>query len=179
MTLASGARAVGDPEAAHMEPIPQTFGFENCVDLVWKLYWEIERLHNAMPHDVIDMKCFAFNAAVTAWHLTDWVFEDMTPTQRAQHGTTSLKGFQNYVRQQCRSIHLCRQIATASKHRVVTLHVDQGVDAGIVFGAQKDGQFASWSIVVKDGAVIHPALDVLENARLYWHQFISSLGLIY
>ena len=27
------------------------------------------------PYNVIDMKCFAFNAAVTAWHLTDWVFE--------------------------------------------------------------------------------------------------------
>ena len=63
-------------------PPPQTFGFESCVDLVWKLYWEIERLHHATPHNVIDMKCFAFNAAVTAWALTDWVFLEMTQAQR-------------------------------------------------------------------------------------------------
>ena len=44
----------------------QTFSFENSVDLVWKLYWEIARIHHASPRDIIDMKCFAFNAAVTA-----------------------------------------------------------------------------------------------------------------
>jgi hypothetical protein len=68
----------------------QTFGFDNSVDLVWKLYWEITRLHEATPHDPIDMKCFAFNAAVTAWHLADWVFEDMTLTQRGRHQVKSL-----------------------------------------------------------------------------------------
>jgi hypothetical protein len=38
---------------------------------VWKLYREIARLEHATPYDVIDMKCFAFNAAITAWQLTD------------------------------------------------------------------------------------------------------------
>ena len=30
-------------------PTPQTFGFENCVDLFWKLYWEIGCLHHVTP----------------------------------------------------------------------------------------------------------------------------------
>lgn len=77
---------------------PPTFGFENCVDLVWKLDWEIARLLHATPHDVIDMKCFAFNAASTAWHLTEWVYENMTPAQRSQHGVVSLKEFKSLVR---------------------------------------------------------------------------------
>jgi hypothetical protein len=158
--------------------VPQTFGFENCVDLHWKLYWEIARLHHATPHDVTDMKCFAFNAAVTAWHLTDWVFEDMTPAQRSQYGTP-LKAFQNFVRRQCRPIHLCRQIATASKHRSVILHADQDVGAGIDVKPHVEGQFsASWNIYVTDGAVTYPALDVLEESRLYWYRFISGLGLM-
>jgi hypothetical protein len=50
----------------------QTFSFENSADLVWKLYWEIARIQHASPHDIVDMKCFAFNAAVTAWQLADW-----------------------------------------------------------------------------------------------------------
>jgi hypothetical protein len=62
---------------------------ERCVDLVWKLYWELVRLHHATLKDVIDMKCFAFNAAVMAWQSTDRVYGDMTQAQRARHGIAS------------------------------------------------------------------------------------------
>jgi hypothetical protein len=156
----------------------QTFDFEHCVDLIWKLYWEIVRLQEATPHNPIDMKCFAFNAAVTAWQLTDWVFEDMTPSQRAQHKVVSLGDFQNLVRQQCRPLHLCRQIATASKHRIVTKHPDPGVSASVVVVPSAPGQLGSFEIVINDGGTTHPALDILEEARLYWYKFIDNLGLI-
>ena len=158
-------------------PPPQTFGFESCVDLVWKLYWEIERLHHATPHNVIDMKCFAFNAAVTAWALTDWVFLEMTPAQRDRHGAGSLSEFQKLARKQCRALHLCRQIATASKHRTVTLHADRSVSTEISV-TPVPGEFGTWEIVIRDGAATHLAVDVLEQARLYWYRFISELGLI-
>lgn len=158
-------------------PPPQTFGFESCVDLVWKLYWEIERLHHATPHNVIDMKCFAFNAAVTAWALTDWVFLEMTPAQRDRHGAGSLSEFQKLARKQCRALHFCRQIATASKHRTVILHADRGVSTDISV-TPVPGEFGTWEIVIRDGAATHLAVDVLEQARLYWYRFISELGLI-
>ena len=118
---------------------PPTFGFENCVDLVWKLDWEIARLLHATPHDVIDMKCFAFNAASTAWHLTEWVYENMTPAQRSQ--------------------------LAAQLH-----HGGPAVGARITPVPQREGQFAAWEIVVTDGATTYPALDVLEEARLYWRR---------
>jgi hypothetical protein len=76
--------------ASRMDRRGPCFSFESCVDLLWKLDWEIARLLHATPHDIIDMKCFAFNAAVTAWQLADWVFEDMTIEQR-QHVV-----YQNY-----------------------------------------------------------------------------------
>jgi hypothetical protein len=158
---------------------PQTFGFDNCVDLFWKLDWEIVRLHHASPHDIIDMKCFAFNAAVTAWHLTDWVFEDMTPAQRSQHGVRSVVEFQRLVRQQSRHFHLCRQIATASKHRTVKMQAwDPAVGAAITPIPKEKGQFAAWHIVISDGAATYAAMDVLEEVRMYWYRFISDLGLI-
>jgi hypothetical protein len=117
--------------SASQKKVPIKRLAESWVDLVWKLYWEIVRLHHATPHDVIDMKCFAFNAAVTAWQLTDWVYGDMTQAQRDRHGIKSKRAFQDMARDQCRAIHLCRQIATASKHREVTLHVDKSVGAGV------------------------------------------------
>src|ERR1700730_17871359 len=102
----------------------QTFSFKNSVDLVWKLDWEIARILHASPQDIIDMKCFAFNAAVTAWQLTDWVFDDMTVLQRQRRAISSLSELQQLVRSECRALHLCHRIATASKHRIVAHHHD-------------------------------------------------------
>jgi hypothetical protein len=63
----------------------QTFSFDSAADLHWKLYWEVARM-NAAPQDIIDLKCFAFNAAVTAWQLTDWTFDDMSAKQKKDRG---------------------------------------------------------------------------------------------
>lgn len=173
---ALGARKIQIPH--------QTFGFENCADLVWKLYWEIERLKYATPRDPIDMKCFAFNGAVTAWCLTDWVFEEMTTAQR-DHYHGSLTEFQNLARKQCPALHLCRQIATASKHRTVRIHADRAVGTAVSVEPvpQSEEQTGTWErgiweIVITDGATTHRAVDVLEEARVYWYGFLSDLGLI-
>jgi hypothetical protein len=157
----------------------QHFSFENSVDLLWKLYWEIERLHHASPHDIIDMKCFAFNAAVTAWQLADWIFEDMTSEQRLTYNTPNLGTLQAKVRTECRSIYLCRQIATASKHRSVTVHFDPQVSTVTAVEQTPPGEWAKWRLVVNDGSTTTPALDVFEDARLYWYHFLEKLGLIF
>jgi hypothetical protein len=163
---AAGARKIQIPH--------QTFGFENCAALHWKLYWEIARLGYATPRDPIDMKCFAFNGAVTAWCLTDWVFEEMTTAQRDHYHRGTLREFQDLAREQCRALHLCRQIATASKHRTVRLHVDPAVGAALSVEPVTN----AWEIVITDGATTHQAIDVLEEARLYWYHFLSKLGLM-
>jgi hypothetical protein len=157
----------------------QKFSFENCVDLVWKLDWEIVRLLHATPHDIIDMKCFAFNAAVTAWQLTDWVFEDMTEDQRRKRGTSNLSELQHLVRQECRALHLCQRIALASKHRVVKLaHHDAGITTEVRPIPTPVGHWGKWELLVIDGATSYAAADVFEEARRYWYTFVSGLGLI-
>jgi hypothetical protein len=156
----------------------QKFSFENSIDLVWKLYWEIERLNHATPHDIIDMKCFAFNAAVTAWHLTDWVFEDMTEEQRYKRSISKLDDLQKLVRKECRALHLCRQIATASKHRSVRFHYDPDVATSVELDATPIDQWPKWRLVILDSGNSYPAIDVFEEARMYWYQFLSGLGLI-
>jgi hypothetical protein len=156
----------------------QTFSFENSVDLVWKLYWEIARIQHASPRDIIDMKCFAFNAAVTAWQLTDWVFDDMTADQRQSRGVSNLSGLQQLVRSECRALHLCHRIATASKHRIVTHHHDPAVTTAVRSAPVASGHFPNWELVIIDGKVERDACDVFEEARMYWHRFLTALGLI-
>jgi hypothetical protein len=97
---------------------PQTFALENCRDLLNKLKREIERF-SAAGNNIETRKDFAFNAAVTAWHLCDWVFEDMTEAHCDKFNIHSRKQMQDYARTQCRALHLCRQVATASKHYTV------------------------------------------------------------
>jgi len=132
------------------------------------------------------MNYFAFNAAVTAWALTDWVFEDMTSAQRDRHRVRSRSEFQKLARDQCRALHLCRQVATASKHRTVDKYPDPGVSAGVNIRPvpQTEGRvgtwepLADWEIVITDGATTRLAVDVLEEARSFWYRFIPKLGLI-
>jgi hypothetical protein len=69
-------------------PLPgreQTFALENCRDLLSKLEREIERYRAIRTEKVAaaaDLTDLAFNIAVTAWHLCDWVFADMNDEQQ-------------------------------------------------------------------------------------------------
>jgi Phage integrase family len=69
-------------------PLPgrdHTFALEDCRALLSKLEREIERykeIDTERVAAVADLTDLAFNISVTAWHLCDWVFADMTDEQR-------------------------------------------------------------------------------------------------
>ena len=96
---------------------PQTTGYENCRDMLMKLEREIDRYLTVARSgecdpvkvlDVVDtLKDAAFNASVTAWHLTDWIYNDMTVERRERLGPTGLLAFQELARTQCRELRLC------------------------------------------------------------------------
>jgi hypothetical protein len=159
----------------------QTFALENCRDLVQKLSREIDRYRevagNDEEHDwdalirvVNQLNDSAFNAAVTAWHLCDWVFNDMTPEQHKKFGFKTLSDLQNYARNKCRELHLCRQAATASKHWTVAQHPDPNVQV-IVTGE------TGWTIYFVDQGKKIPADQVFEMALSFWNEFIYSHGI--
>jgi hypothetical protein len=78
----------------------QTFAFADCRELLEKLDREINRHQEVAGRDELEpgalvnlvdqLKDSAFNASVTAWHLCDWVFNDMTPEQRQKLGFAKL-----------------------------------------------------------------------------------------
>jgi hypothetical protein len=151
----------------------QTFSFDSAADLHWKLYWEVARM-NAAPQDIIDLKCFAFNAAVTAWQLTDWTFDDMSAKQKKDRGVVALVDFQNLVRSMCRPLHLCARIATASKHRIVR---SQHHDPSVTTAVQRTA--TGWELLIMDGSTTYQASDVFEEARMFWFRYLTELGLIH
>ena len=79
----------------------QTFAYENCREMLNKLEREIERYcgvgrssemfeGEVLLRHVNQLKDTAFNASVTAWHLADWIFNDLTPAQRQMLNLKSL-----------------------------------------------------------------------------------------
>jgi hypothetical protein len=167
---------------------PQTFALENCRDLLNKLEREIVRF-NAAGNDIEDRKDFAFNAAVTAWSLCDWVFEDMTQAHCDKFNIRSRKQMQDYARKHCRALHLCRQVATASKHCTVERFPDPKV-ATIVTTTPSPTESepqapsipplhvaAGCFVYFVDGDDKRDAGDVFGGAFEFWTQFIYHNGI--
>lgn len=161
----------------------KTFAFENCRDMLMKLEREIERYKTALFVDKVEaLQDAAFNTSVTAWHLCDWVFNDLTPDQRQSLKIASLGELQKIVRE-CRALYLCRQAATASKHWEISSHPDPNVT--VIVTAQSvppptTSHFpiivARWSVYFVDDNKRLPAEAVFKEALDFWTQFIFRNG---
>jgi hypothetical protein len=156
---------------------PQTFALENCRDLLNKLKREIERF-SAAGNNIETRKDFAFNAAVTAWALCDWVFADMPSALRDKYEIHNVNQMREYARQHCRALHLCRQAATASKHCTVDNFADPAANSFLkvkstVPQAPIPLHFAPGCFVYfVDGNEKREAEDVFDEAFRFWTRFI-------
>jgi hypothetical protein len=103
---------------------PRTLQFHTARDFLNKLDREIIRTQSANEAtDVID---HATNAAMTAWHLTDWAWHDIDLDKAADpfrllaaiagEPIRSLKDFQKFVRKASADIQYCESIAVSTKH---------------------------------------------------------------
>jgi hypothetical protein len=94
------------------------------------------------------------------------LFNDMTAGQRQKLNFSKLGDLQNYARENCRPLHLCRQAATASKHWAVNNHhpeVDVIVTAKPV-----------WTVYFVDGGQKYNAEDVFQSVLAFWTGFIQG-----
>jgi len=139
----------------------------------------------------------AFNTAITAWHISDWIwqsspetrskmasklkvqFDEKTPTGRR----VGLGRFQNNVAEQCRALHICREIANGSKHMRMD-RPDADVKAvaewheaiqGAGFAVPGD---LVMSLSVMDGDTKDDAGQVFLSALGYWESLFMSEKLV-
>lgn len=151
-------------------PIPgrdHTFALEDCRALLSKLEREIERykeIDTERVAAVADLTDLAFNISVTAWHLCDWVFADMTDEQRKKLSIHKLGDLQEEARR-CRALHMCRQLATGSKHWKVSQYPDP--ELKVVVAATPE-----WHIFLEDGDKRLDAIEVFNSALDFWTSFI-------
>jgi hypothetical protein len=121
-------------EAPKPSEIPHVLAMDDPQQMLAKLFWEIHELTDKMSvwidNEEFPVAIFiAFNAVVTAWHITDWVWQS-SPERRAaiakRYGFAyaetetgirkGLERFQEAISKECRALYVCREIANGSKH---------------------------------------------------------------
>ena len=173
-----------------------TFDLVSCRDLLHKLERELDWIRRSNGRE--QLADLGFNFAVTAWHLTDWVWADLKGAHElkaalaAEAGVRapelSLNEFQDLMRGRSDDLNYCRLIATASKH-VGTDHLpgDPGsltatgsaAPSTVLLGG---GPLATSPLavggggkyvlkIIVDGKRIR-AVEVFERVLEYWTQFI-------
>ncbi len=191
------------PREPQVSP-PKTFAIDSSRDMLEKLKREIERLAGSIiRQEVVD---HGLNAAMTAWHLTDWTWREIqgsTPrlrSLRARAGTPirELKQFQEFVKRNCTELAYCEGIAVSTKHFAfsklpmfstkVTERFKIGPDPIAKDGSATMHQFSptgesisytaqASELWITDGRSLTLAAETLENAFHWWRKFIDELSL--
>ena len=81
--------------------VPQTFAFESARDMAEKLDWEIELYRR--EEDLQPKLWRAFNVAVTAWHISDWIWKKR---KEAGKSVGKIEKFQEDVQRRSRALNL-------------------------------------------------------------------------
>lgn len=171
--------------------------------LFLKFYWELGNLRDALNGQAHKMRSYevaayhAYNAAVTAWHLSDWTWKFLSPEaqtrvalglgfETSKNPMENLKNFQQAIRRKSRAIEICWDIANGSKH--LDTHKYSKVDAQMKvevksataseFRAGQPLQTINYDFIVHWDNKTLRIIEVFEEARDFWMQFLHSLGLI-
>jgi hypothetical protein len=158
---------------------PHTFGLANARDMLRKLEWEVAEIER---HDSFTAYR-AFNAAVTAWHLVDWVWRDLVGSGQRRPSDTK-DAFQRRCEAVCPELKLCGLIANASKHGGHDRRRSAGAMSTVLLadvvrakaGAMRAGDpLATWTwrLIIRDGEQERTAADVFARTLPFWRELID------
>jgi hypothetical protein len=185
-------------EAPKQSDIQNVFAMHQPQHMMAKLVWELEKLMDSMSVWT-DNKGYAvpifaaFNTAVTAWHISDWLWQSRTEPRATlakrfklsySEGTKNqrhvgLKRFQEAIVAENRPLYVCREIANGSKH--MRKHsVDPNIRAIVEWlpAVEKVGVVEPRDLVpnlmIADGSDRRDAAQWFIEAFGFWEQLIRS-----
>ena len=179
-----------------------TFDLVSCRNVLDKLQREIKRIEKALPRpDVCD---HGTNAAITAWHLNEWVWADIKENWQIRAAIAkqagraannfSLEDFQGYVAERWECLKICRIIATASKHIGWDILGDDqefiargsarsswggltatgSPRAAVTVTGDPAVPSERWILKIKIDGQSYEALPIFKKAFEYWQSFIEE-----
>ena len=180
--------------------IPNVFGMDHPQHMWMKLAWELNALMGSMSvwkdNEAAPEPLFhAFNTAITACHITDWLWQYQPETRSKlamkfqlvfEETPTGIKRglerFQEAVVLHCDELRVCREIANGSKH----MHknkVDPNIKAQAVWskvvegaGYAKPGDLVMSLRVTHNDKEIDAELAFIE-AFGFWEKLMAELGI--
>jgi hypothetical protein len=176
---------MAEPETHEMPGAPQVFAIQNSRDMLKKLRWEIDELRGDSGHPGWQGVAYrAFNCAVTAWTLTDWLWAEVSDHHKHANFGSRLKNFQSVCRRNSTDLDICESLANSGKHRsrrakqynadVVTKTITEV--RRLRCGDPVGQPFATWkweAVILHDGTE-KKAIDVFEQAYLAWARLIDQ-----
>ncbi len=172
------------------------FRVQSVHDIFRKLGREKRRFEKAGSNreNLADQVDAAINFAITAWHMTDWVWGQQKHKLRENFHVRGLKEFQNEMRQLCPGLAVCDVIANAAKHggaadkredrpEIVTVLVAHPVaevaEAVELLAVPAHRRWFAllahrrWSLEIKVNGKREDLLALLNRVSLFWHKFIQ------
>ena len=128
----------------------------------------------------------AVNFAITAWHMTDWIWHRREHELRECLGVKCLRKFQDELRRQCPELAVCDVIANAAKHggtahkredrpEIETVLIADPVAEGAA-GVELYAVVADpeWSLKIRVNGKPKDPLSLFNRVFLFWHKFIQQ-----
>jgi hypothetical protein len=179
------ANAVSD--ATELES-GNVFRIRSAHDVFAKVYREKRRFEKAGSDnegrkDQVDA---AVNFAITAWHMTDWVWQRQQHELCEHFGVRCLREFQDEMRRRCPDLAVCDVIANAAKHggaahkkpdrpEIETVLVAQPVadgTAGVeLYVVEADPE---WSLMIRVNGKPEDPGPLFNRIYLFWWKFIQQ-----
>jgi hypothetical protein len=182
--------------------IQNVFALNKPQHMLSKLLWEIDSLSKSLSvwtqrGEFPEPLFIVWNTVVTAWHITDWLWQS-TPeirdilTKRYElkfvEGSKNalrdgLEEFQNAVAEDNRFLYVCREIANGSKHmRKNKIDADITAEARWSLAIEGAGHVKpgdlTLNLFIRDGDHEEDANRWLIQAFGYWEQLFSQEKLI-
>jgi hypothetical protein len=188
----------------HSGALPKVFFIREPQQLLGKLAWEIRCLEMAYAEEGVPSvfgsyhlpaAYVAFNCAVTAWHISDWVWmtadserlDQLDQWAGRQMSRASETKFQEALRERALPLKICYAIATGSKH--LYPNRDKAPEVGAATEVLKIPFTAGSAcgdplmrykldLRVKYNGREAPADLVFRHALQFWRDFLKDLGWI-
>lgn len=182
----------------------QSFELQLPIQFLKKLEWDVSQLSDLEKHLDIRSVYQSINCAITAWHMTDWVFQFMTEGQganftpaRSAHlqkriaqspapdrtwqqlkdelEKAQLSKFRSRIMEASDELRICRYVADTSKHRRLTHNPDYELQATTVSWSPEDG--ATWQFpLIFDGPKQYRLPELMHRAHRFWAIYIRWLS---
>ena len=143
------------------------------------LEWEMQALEQTPLTDSQAVAYRTSHCVLTAWHMTDWIFEELPTHYKTKWSIGSgkpVQRFQEWAKAASPAIRICRQFADAAKHRTLAHQADHDTTTEQMEWRSEDGTpLYLWALLDAEG--VYSVRNVVRVAHEFWLARLIDAGI--